>query len=96
MDENDYGKAVIEKGSIVIRVPIANLQTVVDGTWALNSLTERMKITNAKKFAAELVHALNDEDGEGTTPVHTMFDKCLNEAIEQGAEGVEVHEDQDI
>lgn len=88
------GKATIKGGAIVIRVAIKALPVVVEGAWALGSLDTRWKITDAPAFAEDLVRALNDEDEQGTTMIHKMFDAAINEALEQGAEGIEEHEDQ--
>lgn len=88
-------QAVIENGSIVIRVPIAALPQVIEGAWALGGIDTRMKITDADAFAKDLMHELNNEDEQGTTRIHKMFDRAMNEAIEQGAQGVEEHENQD-
>ena len=89
------GKAVIEDNAIVIRVPLASLPQVVEGAWALGSLDTRWKLTNVPLFARDFVRELNSEDEEGTTMVHRMFDAAINEALEQGAEGIEEHDDQD-
>jgi hypothetical protein len=82
------GQAIIEKGQIVIRVPIKNLQVILDGACAINKYP-LMKITDKEKFAKDLVQALNDEDEEGTTRIHKCFDKAFQEAIEQGSEWAE-------
>lgn len=94
-EDNESGRAVIKNGEIVIRVPIDYLPVIVEGSWALNALDIRYKITDAALFADDLVAALNDEDEVGSTVIHNMFDKAINEAINQGAEGIEEHEDQD-
>ena len=88
------GKAVIEDNAIVIRVPLASLPQVVEGAWALGSLDTRWKLTNVPLFARDFVRELNSEDEEGTTMVQRMFDAAINEALEQGAEGIEEHDDQ--
>lgn len=91
----DGGRAILENGSIVIRVSLDALPTIIEGAWATNNLTPRYKITNAQEFASDLVAALNDEDEEGSTVIHKMFDKAINEAIGNGAIGVEEHEQQE-
>lgn len=95
MSENRAGEAVIEDGAIVIRVPLDYLPTIVEGAWAAMGISTRLKITDVDAFAKELVGELNREGEDGTTPIHTMFDRCIEEAAEQGAEGVVEHEDQD-
>ena len=71
----------IEGDEIVIRIPISLLPCAVQ--------VEGFKVTDAVKFAEELVSAINLEDEEGTTPVHKMLDEAANTAIEDGAYGVE-------
>lgn len=90
------GKAIIERGAIVIRVPLDTLPMVVEGAWATGNLSPRQKITNIDEFARDLVNELNSEAEDGTTRVHTMFDKAIEEAINQGAFGIEVHDQQDV
>jgi hypothetical protein len=95
MNEENGGQAVIENGSIVIRVSLDALPTVVEGAWASGGMDTRYKITNAQEFAAELVTELNRESEDGTTRIHLMFDRAIQEAIDQGAFGIEEHEQQE-
>lgn len=94
MTEED-GKATIEDGAIVIRVPLRSLAQIIEGAWALRALDRRWKLIDPQVFAKAMVREMNDEDEEGTTSIHRMFDRAINLAIEQGAEGIEEHEDQD-
>lgn len=89
------GKAVIENGGIVIRVSLHALPEIVEGAWACSILSRRYKITNIEEFAADLVRELNRESEDGTTRIHTMFDKAIEEAIDQGAFGIDEHEKQE-
>ena len=82
-------EAVIRDGLIVISIEIAALPMIVSGSCAAGGLDGRRKVADAEVFAAEVVRALNDEREDGTTPVHLMFDRAFDEAINQGAEGVE-------
>lgn len=61
------GQAIIEDGSIVIRVALSALPMVIEGSWATGNLPMRYKITNPDEFAADLVSQLNQEDEGGTT-----------------------------
>jgi len=81
-------EAKIEGDQIVIRIDISNLPVIVSGAWALSALPP-LKVTDAPEFAKELCRQLNDEDEEGTTPIHRLIDKGVNEAVEQGAFGIE-------
>jgi hypothetical protein len=95
LDDN-AAKAIIEDGAIVIRVPIANLQAIMDGGFACNAYDKRYKVTDPEGFAKEICDALNDEDEEGTTPVHRRFDEAINAALNSGAQHAEVHETQEF
>jgi hypothetical protein len=88
-------EATISRGSISIRVPEKAMRQLVEGAWALDALEVRQRITDAPVFMQELVNILNAEDEQGTTLIHKMFDAAINEALEQGAEGIEDHPDQD-
>jgi len=89
------GQAIIENGCIVIRVPIRNLPAVVEGSWAAGGMDTRFKVTDPDAFAKDLVIELNQEDVIGMTRIHKMFDRAIEEAINQGADGIEEHEDQE-
>jgi len=80
--------AVVEDGNIVIRLPIKNLPVAVKGAIALGALDASMKVTDADKFAADVVYALNAEDEEGTTRVHKMFDSAFEHISEYGSDGI--------
>lgn len=90
------GQAVIEDGNIVIRVPIDALQMIVDGATSLNGLDKRWLITDPAEFAKWIVVEINDEDEQGTTRFHKMFDRAMDEAINQGALGVDEHPEQEF
>ncbi len=87
----DSGRAVVEDGCIVIRVAIEALDTIIDGVVALYDEDGEplFKVTDCPKFAADLVRSLNEEDEQGTTRIHLMFDDAIEHAVEYGAEGIE-------
>lgn len=95
MDKHS-GQAVIEDGAIVIRVAIDHLPAIVEGAWMAGYMDTRFKVTNSATFAKALVTELNSESEDGTTLIHKLFDACINEAVEQGAEGIDEHEDQEV
>ena len=90
------GKAIIYGRQILIAVDIDVLPAVVEGAWAAGALQVRYKITDADAFARYVVAELNRESESGTTAIHRLFDRSFEEAIDQGAEGVERHEDQSM
>lgn len=84
-DLKDSGRAVIEGGDIVIRVAISALPLIAEAPMAGTDY----KVTDAEVFAVDLVRELNREEEDGTTRIHRLFDGAIEEAIDQGAEGVE-------
>lgn len=46
------------------------------------------KISNKIGFAKDIVNELLNEEEDGTTLVHRMFDEAANNAIENGSENV--------
>lgn len=87
--------AIIKDGALTIRVPVSELGTLVEGSWATGNLDTRFAVTDPDAFAEDLARELNSDDEEGTTMIHRMFDAAINEAIEQGADGIEEHENQE-
>jgi hypothetical protein len=53
-----------------------------DGIWS--------KVINKKLFAQEILRSLKQEEEDGTTIVHTLFEDAINMALENGAEGVKL------
>lgn len=94
--DKDAATAVIDDGNIVIRLPLANLQTIMDGGFACNAYEARYKVLDQAGAGKDICSALNDEDEDGTTPIHRLFDAAINEALNQGSEFFEEHEDQEI
>ncbi len=87
-------EAKIEGDDIVIRLYIGNLPVIVSGGWACNALPP-LKVTDSGELAKDLCRALNDENEEGTTPLHRLIDKAVLAAVEQGAFGIdEISEDE--
>ena len=85
----------LEGDAIVIRLPLDVLALALEGSWAASGMDDHWRVTDASLFAPEVVRALEDEDEEGTTAVHKLFDAAFLAAIEAGAEGVEeIPEDQ--
>lgn len=82
-------EAVIQDGKIVISIDVDALPIIVSGSCALDGIDGLWKVTDPVAFAKDVCRALNKEDEQGTTRVHTMFDGAFNDAIDQGAEGVE-------
>lgn len=83
------------KDDIVIKLPIKNIGKALEAAWATGRQDGRYRITDEKAFAEDLVNALNDEEEDGTTRVDLLFDGALYAAIDNGADGIEEHPDQE-
>ena len=94
--DSGIAEAVIEKGNIVIRVPVRCLPVAYQGGIDAGYIEPGFRITNARAFAKDLVQALNSEEEDGTTPIHRLFDAAMEDAIEQGADGVEECDDDEF
>ena len=88
-------EAFIENDTITICVQISALADVVEGWWTSGNSGTRYKVTNPESFAKEVVRALNDEDEQGNTMIYDMFDNAFENAINQGADGIEEHGEQE-
>lgn len=92
---NGHLRVRIEREQIVISIGVALLPHVVntDLYGAYNDAKDEWeypKVTDPDVFAKEVVRELLQEEEDGTTLVHKMFDAAINEAIENGAEGIDV------
>ncbi|MGM4891219.1 hypothetical protein [Tardiphaga sp. 839_C3_N1_4] len=86
------GYAAIEGDAVVIRFPLAFMQTAIDGAWGLNVIDKRQKVTDQAEFAKEFCRELNAESENGTTLIHRMADKAFVNMIESGAFGFDDYE----
>lgn len=85
-------EAVIEGNNIVIRVPVSTLPIAFEHWPDAPRDAEGdplYRVTDAATFAKGVARYLNDESEDGTTRIHRMLDDAMNEALEQGEEGVE-------
>ena len=87
--KDGFAEAEIIRGEIVIRLAIKNIPQAYKVGVDLGVREPGLTISDPKAFALEVVHALNDEDEEGTTSVHRLFDDAFDRVIDSGAEGVE-------
>ncbi|MDA8251645.1 MAG: hypothetical protein M0Z28_21085 [Rhodospirillales bacterium] len=49
-----------------------------------------VRVTDLAAWRAEMISALNREFENGDTPVHLLLDSCLQYAVDQGGEGIEI------
>jgi hypothetical protein len=74
--------------ALVISIGLDALKTAIENnpSYPLDKVT----VTDIHAIAKEIVSELNREEEDGSTPVHRMLDRAFDNAIEQGAEGVEI------
>ena len=78
-------------GDITIKIPRSYLRHTVA---VHDDLPEGSRVTNTKIFSDAVVSEIKREQEDGTNAIHLMLDEMINEAIEQGAEGVKIGDDQ--
>lgn len=96
MSEPNNGEAFIEGDAIVIRIPLENLPAIVEGAWMAGGINARLKITDLQAFAKELCSEINREEEDGTTPFHRMVDAATEAVSENGGEGIDLHDQQEV
>lgn len=74
-------------GDITIRIPRGALRHTVA---MMEEYPEGSRVTHTKTFSDAVLRALRDEEGDGTTLAHMMLDQAVERAIENGAEGVKL------
>ncbi len=81
----------VEGSEIVIRIPVEHLShwlEMAQFNIADDGESSISTVTDPFKFAEELVGEFTREEEDGTTPIHLMIDKAMEEAIENGCDGV--------
>ncbi|PAQ03691.1 hypothetical protein LRP31_25660 [Mesorhizobium mediterraneum] len=92
---------ISKSGAITIRVRKADLKRAAVWLTEFEHYDEKSgdilvpKVTDPAAFAKAVYHQLNDEEEDGTTIVHRMFDDAIKEAVEQGAEGIVFPDDKE-
>lgn len=76
----------IEDGQLKISIGIALLAFAVQGS---DQWPEEFRVTDIRDFAKSMLRRLRDEEEDGTTPVHRMFDAVADQILEQGDDGVD-------
>lgn len=88
-DQMDKGITVTNnsRGDITIKIPRAVLRYAVLYS---EEYPEGSRVTHTKTFSDEVVRSLLTEDESGATYVNDIIDMAIDEAIEQGALGVKL------
>lgn len=83
-------KVGIEAGRLVISIGVVTLGEALIGHLSpLKREAPHAKIIDHAQFYREIVRALTSESEDGTTIVHSMFDRVAATFLESGADGVE-------
>lgn len=82
----------VEDEELVIRIGIGTLALAAENCPLFHDELRRpdlpyMKVVDAAALAEDVVQALNDEQEDGTTPIHLMLDAAIEAAAENGSEG---------
>jgi len=93
----DQIEVTLEETEIVIRIPITYLPTALDCAMDGGHVAGEYKVTDPAQFAQGILSVLRDEREDGTTLVHGLLDKAIEDAIDSGeAEGIaEADEDEE-
>lgn len=88
----------VEGDELVIRITLDTLchaVTMAD-EWPTNYEGKSMAtITDRPLFVKELIGQLQNENEQGATPLHFLFDEAALAVLDAGTEAVEFHEDED-
>ena len=88
----------VEGDELVIRITLDTLchaVTMADN-WPTDYEGKSMAtITDRPLFVKELIGQLQNENEQGATPLHFLFDEAALAVLNAGTEAVEFHEDED-
>lgn len=91
-------RVTVEGDELVIRITLDTLchaVTMADN-WPTDCEGKSMAtITDRPLFVKELIGELMNENEQGATPLHFLFDEAALALIEAGSEAVELREDED-
>lgn len=83
----------IARGVLRIEIGVTTLKKVAENHpkyWQPTIDKTAIVVSDPALFAAEVLRALQDEDEEGTTAVHRLFDAAISAVSESGGEGLDV------
>ena len=88
----------VEGDDLVIRFNIDSLchSVTMGDNWPVHGDgTSMATIIDKGRFLLELGAQLLNENEQGATPLHLLFDEAALAVIEDGGESIELHEDED-
>lgn len=93
MAKNKALSVTVTGGELVIRIGVDTLKWAAEhheDFWLPSTDKYTVAVSAPVKFAREVVKELRREEEDGSTLVHLMLDKAIAEAVEQGAEGLDL------
>lgn len=84
-----WAEAYIDGDEIVIRVPVSVLPHALKQNPRDDSYYS-VTIADVAGFARDVARELNSEAEDGTTPIHSLFDRAMADAIDNGSGHVEL------
>lgn len=88
-------KVFIKNEVLTISIGVKTLAWCAENPPDDTDFDNDVKIVSARGFAKDVAIELLDEEEDGTTPVHLMFDKVIENAINQGSEHVELLDEEE-
>lgn len=85
---------ITDEGLLLISIGIETLGHAVElkPGYSKSDGSSAVTITNIDQFAAAVALELESEEEDGTTLVHIALDEAADQAIENGAEGIDYDE----
>lgn len=99
MNRHDPLKCYIDDGVLTMAIGVECLAKAIKLNPEFTEYDEKTgewnepEITDVDKFALEVMHAVKEENEDGTTLIHTALDTAAMNAIENGAEGIKLPAD---
>ena len=91
--------AVIKNDALIIMIGLKPLKEALLGSDYFQELAEEsgkpVKFSDFPVFVEAMAHHMMDEDDGGSTVVHHMLDEAAQAAVEDGAEGIRLPDDQE-
>lgn len=94
-DEENLLKVELINGKIVISIGVDALAFAVENSPDWYDEYKPDPKNNYEEFGKSILQYLEHEEGDGTTPIHRMFDSVALEALDQGCEGFLEVEDEE-
>ncbi|MNN52161.1 hypothetical protein D3C81_1668440 [compost metagenome] len=85
----------VDGDQLVIRITTECLLHAVTcaSQWPADEAGSPISIDNGSLLVQEIVHELQREDEQGTTPVHRLFDAAALAALDNGSQAVSYHDE---